>query len=125
MPDTEVKLDVLARHPAPFPNESQYGSGGVGGASPANTNGRKPDGAQAMHNATSRHELRQRMSHCDMDAGILVRHPAPFNTETPDAYVLRFAELNEYATSWSVPHSHAGMEHHETKPNFPRRERYA
>lgn len=124
MPDPELELSVLARHRSPFPNESLYGYGRVGGANPANRSGRKPEGAQAMPNATSRHELRQRMSHCDIDAGFAVSHPAPFNTETPYAYLLQLAELNGYAPPWII-FALAGMEHQETKPNFPRRARYA
>ena len=77
-----------------------------------------------MQNATSRHELRQRISHCDIDVGIVVRHPAPFNTEAPNAYLLRLAELNGYATPWII-FALAGLEYHETKPDFPRRARYA
>ena len=49
-----------------------------------------------------------------MSTPLLVRHPAPYPTESLVGYVLRLAEENGYASPWSV-YSLAGLKQNEIR----------
>jgi hypothetical protein len=59
-----------------------------------------------------------------MSMPLLVRHPAPYPTESLLGYVLRVSEGNGYSSPWSV-YRLAGMESHEMRASGVRPEKLA